>query len=174
MGTIEFTRNYNKHYEKLFAFAYKLTKDENKAKDLMQETAYKAYKNLERFKDGTNFKAWTSTILRNTFINDYRRAKKRNLNSKPIEDTIYKIDRKFHTTNEGISNIGSQEIKHAITTLKDKYRIPFLLFYNGYEYSEIADKMGIPLGTVKSRLFVARRQLKSALSNMNTAYAILN
>ncbi len=160
----EFVRNFDLLYDQLYRFAFKLTKDENRAKDLMQETAYMAFKNLSKFKPGTNFKAWISTILRNTFINGYRKAKVRKLASEPVDDIMYKVDKQHYTQNQGISNINLKEIERKIDELKSKYKVPFLLHYSGFEYSEIASNLNIPIGTVKSRLFTARKQLQSSIS----------
>ncbi|MEL6718379.1 MAG: RNA polymerase sigma factor [Bacteroidota bacterium] len=163
MNQVEFVENFNHLENKLFAFAYKLTKDQNKAKDLVQEAALKAYRNIEKFREGTNFKAWISTILRNTFINNYRRAKVRNITSEPVDTVLYKVEERFHTKNEGTTNIQLKELHSMIDELKPKYRIPFLMHYKGYEYAEIAAEMNIPVGTVKSRLFVARKQLRKTV-----------
>lgn len=163
MNNIDFVNHFNKLENKLFAFAYKLTKDESKAKDLVQEAAFKAYKNLSKFKEGTNFKAWISTILRNTFINNYRRAKVRNLSSEPVDEVIYKVDDQYYTSNKGTVNVEMKELHTIIQDLKPKYRIPFVMQYKGFEYAEIAEQMDIPIGTVKSRLFVARKQLQKAV-----------
>lgn len=163
MNTTEFTQNYTLVYDKMYAFAFKLTRDENKAKDLVQEAAYKAYKNIKSFRRGTNFKAWLSTILRNTFINDYRRKKVRNITSEPVEDVMYKVEERFNTENKATSNLQMEELNSLFDVLSDKYRTPFLMFYKGFEYQEIADEMNIPIGTVKSRLFVARRKLRTAV-----------
>lgn len=169
MNQSKFVAKFNQLENKLFAFAYKLTKDENKAKDLVQEAALKAYRNIDKFREGTNFKAWISTILRNTFINNYRRAKVRNITSEPVDDILYKVEEKFYTYNEGTVSIQMKELYSMIDQLKPKYKRPFLMHYKGYEYSEIAAEMDIPLGTVKSRLFVARQQLRKTVRR---SYAI--
>ncbi|MEM9886002.1 MAG: RNA polymerase sigma factor [Bacteroidota bacterium] len=163
MNQVSFVAKFNQLENKLFAFAYKLTKDESKAKDLVQEAAFKAYRNLDKFKEGTNFKAWISTILRNTFINNYRKAKVRNMTSEPVDEILYKVEEKFYTYNRGSSNVQLNELYSMIDELKPKYKTPFLMHYKGYEYSEIAAKMEIPIGTVKSRLFVARKQLRKTV-----------
>lgn len=163
MNQSDFVIKFSELENKLFAFACKLTKDESKAKDLVQESAFKAFKNISRFKEGTNFKAWISTILRNTFINDYRRAKTRNLVSEPVDTILYKVDQRFHTENEGKINMSVKELHAMIDRLKPKYKVPFLLQYKGYGYAEIAEELDIPVGTVKSRLFVARRKLRKTV-----------
>jgi RNA polymerase sigma-70 factor (ECF subfamily) len=169
MDSVDFVNKFNALESKLYAFAYKLTKDDSKAKDLVQEAAFKAYKNLARFKPGTNFKAWISTILRNTFINNYRRKKVRNITSEPVSTIMHKVDSEHYTDNEGVVNVETQELYSIIQDLKPKYRQPFIMQYKGYEYSEIAEKMDIPVGTVKSRLFVARKKLQAAV---RSRYAI--
>ncbi|MEM1324384.1 MAG: RNA polymerase sigma factor [Bacteroidota bacterium] len=169
MNSVDFVDNFNALESKLYAFAFKLTKDESRAKDLVQEAAFKAYKNLARFKPGTNFKAWISTILRNTFINNYRRKKVRNITSEPVSVIMHKVDSEQYTDNEGTVNVETQELHSIIQDLKPKYRKPFIMQYRGYEYSEIAEAMDIPVGTVKSRLFVARKKLQAAV---RSRYAI--
>jgi RNA polymerase sigma factor (sigma-70 family) len=168
MNSAEFSHNFNQIQHKLFLFAVKLTRDENRAKDLVQETAFKAFKNLSRFKPGTNFKAWLSTILRNTFINDYRKKKRRNLHEESVDDIIYRVDQSQYTYNEGTVNLEVSKIKSFIRQLKPKYEVPFMMFYRGYGYAEIADHLDIPLGTVKSRIFSARNQLKTSIGSAYT------
>ncbi|MEM1219756.1 MAG: RNA polymerase sigma factor [Bacteroidota bacterium] len=159
----EFNSTYKQYQEKLIHFAYRLTKNQIDAEDLLQDTALKAYRNRERFKKGTNFLGWMRVIMRNTFINKFRAKKHR---PKTIEkfDTllnIYADDRPVF--NHGISTLRLEEIQAAMEEVPDKFTEPFLLHYQGYKYHEIADHFGEPLGTVKSRIFHARKKLKERL-----------
>jgi RNA polymerase sigma factor (sigma-70 family) len=149
--------------ESLTRLASRLTADKDEAKDLVQETFYKSLKHCDKYVDEANFKAWTSTILKNTFINNYR---------KNILQAIYRDQNKellfYNRTNHtGYDNPDSAysvlEIIQHIGQLKDKFRIPFEMHLNGYKYTEIADELAINIGTVKSRIFMARRQLKEKL-----------
>ena len=165
MLAAEFNTTYQKHQEKLIQFAYRLTKNQFDAEDLLQDTALKAYRNRERFKKGTNFLGWMRVIMRNTFINKFRAKKHR---PKTIEkfDTLLKIyadDRPVF--NNGISTLRLEEIQTAMQEVPRKFIEPFLLHYQGYKYHEIAAHYGEPLGTVKSRIFHARRKLKQVLQS---------
>lgn len=149
----------------LFAFAMKLTKNREDAKDLYQETAFRAFNHKDRYTMGTNFKAWVTTIMRNTFINNYRKKKTRNKVEAPIEDLLYAIENKA-VNGTAESNILTTELTRIIDELKDGYKIPFTMFLRGYQYNEIAEHMDLPMGTVKSRIFFARKQLKATITDL--------
>ncbi|MFZ1751376.1 MAG: RNA polymerase sigma factor [Saprospiraceae bacterium] len=163
MSTIEFNQNLNFLTESLNAFAYSLTKNSEDAKDLYQETAFRAINNSEKFRPETNFKAWTFTIMKNIFINNYRKKVK----AKTILDSTdnnYFIDSTPNdVTNDGNRNILMDELQTMITSLDDTIRIPFVMHHEGYKYNEIAEMYGLPLGTVKSRIFFARKALKEMI-----------
>lgn len=163
MSALEFNIFFNKLHDLLFAFAMKLTRNREDAKDLMQETAMLAYANLHRFEPGTHFKSWVSTIMRNSFINNYRKMKTRNNVEQPIDDLYYKVADKT-VTNQASSNMMQDELSGIVNSLSNEYKVPFLLFYQGYHYDEIADHMNLPIGTVKSRIFYARKQLRHIIS----------
>lgn len=163
MSALEFHASFHKLHDLLFAFAMKLTRNKEDAKDLMQETAMLAYANIHRFEPGTHFKSWVSTIMRNSFINNYRKMKTRNKVEKPIEDFLYAVENKA-VRNQGHSQIMQKELTAILDGLSDDYRVPFLMFFQGYHYDEIATHMNLPIGTVKSRIFYARKQLKDMIS----------
>jgi len=144
----------------LFTFAIRLTKNQEDAKDLIQETALRAYKHRDKFKVGTNFKSWCAAIMRNTFINQYRKNKRRRHINQPIENFLFRLEHQNTVINQGEMNIQLEEYQDAIIELNSIYRIPFLMFYQGFEYKEIAQHMNLPIGTVKSRIFFARKKLK--------------
>lgn len=159
MTTTEFQEKYFKVYQPLYGFAMRLTRNTDDARDLMQATALRAFDNIQRFRQGTNFKAWISTILRNQFINTYRKKRTRNKVEAPVEDFMYAVKNET-THNKAHSNIMMGELMTMIDELSDTYSVPFMMFVHGYHYNEIADKLDVPIGTVKSRLFFARKQLK--------------
>lgn len=144
--------------------AVSLTHDTEEAKDLIQETLYRAMANREKYQEGTNIKAWLYTIMRNIFINNYRRRKKfsKVTSDAPQDYFMYQTDKVAH--NDGVMNAGLREIKGAINKLPDIFRLSFELHYLGYKYQEIADTLKEPLGTIKSRIHFARKMLSSKLS----------
>ena len=161
MKPASFDLEYAQVSDFLDRFAVKLTQDTSAAKDLVQETVYRAFSNCERFEPGTNFKAWISTIMRNTFISAYRKRKR----APQQVASLTAVDeyRQARTLNEGPSNLTLRELQARLAELDDLYARPFSLYYSGYRYEEIAQLMELPLGTVKSRIFTARKQLKQAL-----------
>ncbi|MFT4761836.1 MAG: RNA polymerase sigma factor (sigma-70 family) [Paraglaciecola sp.] len=163
MTAIEFNNRFEELRPMMFAFAIKLTRNTEDANDLMQETSFRAFRSLEQFKDGTHFKSWISTILRNNFINEYRKRRTRNKVEAPINEVMNKLV----SMETGISNPQSSvlmgELKNMISTLADGYRIPFLMHYEGYAYDEIATELDLKMGTVKSRIFYARKKIKSQI-----------
>ncbi|MFK8162122.1 MAG: RNA polymerase sigma factor [Lewinella sp.] len=153
----------------LFAFALRLTRSRQDAEDLMQETAIKAYKYRNNFAEGTNFKSWISTIMRNTFINHYRKAKTRRHLNHTADEVTKNIEVKNVVANSGEQNLRMQEMQRMLKSIGELYSIPFLMFYKGYEYQEIAAQLQIPIGTVKSRIFSARVKMKQLLGKRNAA-----
>ncbi len=162
MNAVEFSAKFSELNDLMFGFAMRLTKNREDAKDLMQETAMRAYANVGSFRSGTNFKAWVSTIMRNSFINRYRKRKTRNEVEQPIEEMQYALrDKTVNSTAH--SNIMKEEILGMVGELSNTYRIPFLMQFRGFEYKEIAEHLEIPIGTVKSRIFYARRELRNKI-----------
>ncbi len=144
--------------------AASLTHDTEEAKDLIQETLYRAMANQSKYQSGTNIKAWLYTIMRNIFINNYRRKKKftKVTTEAPQDYFLFQTDRVAQ--NDGLINAGLREIKGAINRLPDIFRLSFELHYLGYKYQEIADALQEPLGTIKSRIHFARKMLVSKLT----------
>ncbi len=166
MSHIEFTKGFSQFQAPLYAFAFRLTKDEEDAHDLLQETAYKAFKYKDMYQPRTNLRAWLMTIMRNTFINNYRQKKRRQvLNDTTSNDFLIDSGR-LTVRNSGESDITAEEITQLIDSLEDWLKVPFLMYLQGYKYDEIAEAMDIPLGTVKSRIFFARKKLQSAIQEM--------
>ena len=163
MSTIEFNQSFNKLTPILNAFAYNLTQNVEDARDLYQETAFRAMANRDKFRTGTNHKAWLFTIMKNIFINNYRKKVKKNVIIDGTDNLFYINSGKQTIYNRGEGEVLIKELKEMIARLEDVIRIPFEMHYQGYKYQEIADKFSLPLGTVKSRIFFARRELKAKI-----------
>ena len=160
MTVQEFNNKFNKLDTLLHNFAYNLTKNGEDAKDLYQETAFRALTNRDKFRIGTNFKAWSFTIMKNIFINNYRK-KARSKTIIDSTDNMFYINSGSNAVDNGAeSNIMMEELSKMIGGLDEIIRIPFLMHYKGFKYQEIADELALPLGTVKSRIFFARKELK--------------
>jgi RNA polymerase sigma factor (sigma-70 family) len=164
MSTTEFNSLLLNNAEFLKPFAINLTRDNEAANDLYQDTLYKALANQEKYSVGTNIKAWLFTIMRNIFINNYRRKAKQ----KTIFDSTpndYLINQQQATvSNVAESDMRIKEINTAIGQLPEIFKTPFLLYFDGYKYNEIADVLHEPLGTIKSRIHFARKLLKEQIS----------
>ncbi|HRF17567.1 MAG TPA: RNA polymerase sigma factor, partial [Chitinophagaceae bacterium] len=145
-------------------FAINLTRDTEAANDLYQETLYKALANQEKYNVGTNIKAWLFTIMRNIFINNYRRkAKQKAIFDNSANDFL--LNQKQATVgNAAEGSLRMKEIQEAIQQLPEIFKTPFLLYFDGYKYNEIAEALNEPLGTIKSRIHFARKLLKEQLS----------
>ncbi len=177
MSSIEFNTKLNGLSSMLHAFAYNLTKNVEDAKDLFQETAYRAIINKDKFRPGTNFKAWLFTIMKNIFINNYRKKVKANTLIDSTDNNYYINSGKNTVRNKAASNIMMDELHTIIDSIDESIRVPFLMYYEGFKYQEIADKLELPLGTVKSRIFFARKELKELIGEYYMAEgmtAVLN
>lgn len=164
MTTTTFNAEVNKIESLLVGFAMKLTRNKENAKDLMQETLMRSFANRTSFREGTNFKAWVTTIMYNAYINHYRRAKTKNAVIKPIEDLSF-LPGNVSTEMNGEKIILLKELRGMINNLSDTYRVPFKMYTEGYRYNEIAEKMDLPMGTVKSRIFYARKKLSGMVKS---------
>lgn len=160
MSTLEFNKQVEQSSQLLYSFAYNLTKNIEDAKDLIQETAYRALLNRDKFGMDTNLKAWLYTIMKNIFINNYRREAKRQTVTDETENQFYINTLAKTTINDGEVSLGLMEIEKAMSDIDESIRIPFLMYFKGYKYNEIAAHLEIPLGTVKSRIFFARKELQ--------------
>ena len=141
----------------LTRYAFSLTSNMEDAKDLVQETYFKALNNQDKFDEQTNIKAWMYTIMKNTFINDYRRrVKKQAIFNKDVQEFVL-ISRPAETSPE--SDFTFRELTSMVNSLEPEFRIPFQMHDSGYKYQEIADELGLHLGTVKSRIHFTRQKL---------------
>ncbi len=164
MATAEFNQMLMQNADFLKPFAVTLTKDQESAKDLLQETMYRALANQEKYSVGTNIKAWLYTIMRNIFINNYRRKSKQNTIFDHSSNDYLLDHQQSAIANSAESNLKVKEIQAAIHALPEIFRHPFMLYFEGYKYHEIADMLHEPLGTIKSRIHFARRLLKEQIS----------
>ena len=165
MRTANFAQDLLSVQTELLNFAYKLTADREEANDLLQETSLKALDNEEKYPAETNFKGWVYTIMRNIFINNYRKAL-RDQTYVDQTDNQYYLNQNFDI--EGDSTEGSydlKEMRRIVNALPKEYRIPFSMYVSGFKYREIADKLGLPLGTVKSRIYFTRQKLQEELKD---------
>jgi len=163
MSTVEFNQMLVNNAEFLKPFAITLTRDAEAAKDLFQETLFRALANKDKYSVGTNIKAWLYTIMRNIFINNYRRKVKQNtiFDSTPNDFLINQTQ--SVVANNAESNLRLKDIQEAIHNLPQIFRNPFLLYFDGFKYHEIADMLSEPLGTIKSRIHFARKLLKTQI-----------
>ena len=147
----------------LLNFAYTLTSNREDAYDLLQDTTLKALDNEDKYVENTNFKGRVFTIMRNLFINNYRRQA-RSAVFVDSSDDLYILN---FSQESGIESpegsVAAHEIISILSTFSDDLRVPFSMFLSGYKYSEIAQTVGLPLGTIKSRIFMARRKLRDSL-----------
>jgi RNA polymerase sigma factor (sigma-70 family) len=164
MSSIEFNQIVINNAEYLKPFAVTLTRDNETAKDLLQETMFRALANKDKYNVGTNIKAWLYTIMRNIFINDYRRRAKQNtILDNSINDFLLNSNQ-LSIANAAETNLKVKEIYKAVHQLPDIFRNPFQLYFDGYKYNEIAAILKEPLGTIKSRIHFARKLLKEQLT----------
>jgi len=163
MSSIEFNQLLVSNAEFLKPFAITLTRDSEAAQDLYQETLYRALANKDKYNVGTNIKAWLYTIMRNIFINNYRRKAKQNtvFDSTPNEFLLNQGQAVIANTAESVLKL--KDIQKAIHHLPEIFRNPFLLYFDGYKYHEIAAMLSEPLGTIKSRIHFARKLLKAQI-----------
>ena len=149
---------------KLKPYAINLTKNIDEADDLLQETMYRALANKEKYKVGTNLKAWLFTIMRNIFINAYRRKAKHHTIIDTTDNLYYLNNSSTTIHNDAEGDFVLRDTQNAIDRLSDDYKVPFLMYFEGFKYQEIAQDLELPLGTVKSRIFFARKELKKRLN----------
>ena len=142
-------------------FALSLTTDRDNAKDLVQDTFLKAITHRDKFTEYTNLEAWVYTIMKNTFINNYRRSVRENSS----RDLYYfdPFQDKGNISPESAYN--EAEINKAIDSMREEFRVPFRMHINGFKYQEIADELELKIGTVKSRIFFSRRKLMRMLKD---------
>lgn len=150
---------------KLFTFAMMLTKNRENANDLVQDTTLKALDSEAKFQEGTNLKGWVFTIMRNLFINEYRRSA---YAATVIDttDSLYHLNLYQESGLEAPEgSLATVEITAEITHLDSDLRDPFVMHIKGYKYEEICRKLELPMGTVKNRIFMARKRLQARFAD---------
>jgi len=167
MATLKFTNDLQSHEKHLYAFAFNLTKDKEEAKDLYQETSFRALKNWEKFREGTNLKAWLFTIMRNMFITNYRQKVRTSVIIDSTPNLHFINLSNTEIVNQGESRMIMEELTMVLNKLEEKLRVPFVMHYEGYKYEEISEHLNKPVGTIKSRIFFARKRLKEMLEKNN-------
>ncbi len=164
MTALEFNYQLGSITKVLRPFAMKLTRDYENANDLLQDTLIKAFINKDKFESGTNLKAWLYTIMKNTFITNYQKMVKKNTFI-DTTDNLHFVNSSENSVNAVNSEFALDDINKAIQSLDSCYQSCFMMYFNGYKYHEIADKLEIPLGTVKNRIHIARKELQHNLNS---------
>ena len=164
MSSVEFNQVLLRNADYLKPFAITLTRDAETAKDLLQETLYRALANKEKYNVGTNIKAWLYTIMRNIFINDYRRKAKQHTIFDTTTNDFLLDHNQAAIANAAETGLRLKDIQAAVYQLPEIFRNPFMLYFEGYKYHEIAVLLTEPLGTIKSRIHFARKLLKEQIT----------
>ena len=159
-----FRRNLINLQSNLMNFAYQLTSDREAAADLLQDTTLKALDNEEKFTSDANFKGWVMTIMRNLFINNDRKTVRQATIVDTTEDLYHLNTAQESALESPDGSLTVKEINAILATFDEEFRVPFNMHVAGYKYSEIAEELNLPVGTVKSRIFFARKRLRAALS----------
>ncbi len=169
---MDISNKINNEQRALSSYALQLTKNTEDANDLVQETMLKALTYQTKFKEGTNLKGWLYTIMRNSFINNYRRLIRRNTFIDTTDNTYFLDSASYVTENMGENKFLAKDLQNAIVTLPEDLRITFELNMEGFKYHEIAEELDIPIGTVKTRIFVAKRRLRKQLKSYAGHYGL--
>jgi len=163
MTAIEFNHKMLSLKDNLKYFAFSLTSNHEDANDLIQDTYVKAITHKDKFDPATNLKAWTYTIMKNTFINNYRKETKVNTIIDNTRDLYFLNNSNRSDMVSPDSKYNHGELEKVVNNLQDEHRIPFQMHFEGYKYKEIADQLGLSIGTVKSRIFFGRKKLMEKL-----------
>ncbi|MFZ4860582.1 RNA polymerase sigma factor [Sphingobacterium sp. Mn56C] len=167
MNKFEFNNLIVRHSDSLKSYARNFTKDTEDANDLVQDTLLKAVTYFGSFREGTNLKGWLYTIMKNTFINNYRRITKSNSFITKEEDISNANLVGSATRNLGENKFIREDINSALDNLSLEYYTPFTMYFEGYKYHEISTYLNIPIGTVKTRIHIARKAMKKSLAIYN-------
>jgi RNA polymerase sigma-70 factor (ECF subfamily) len=163
MTAIEFTHQIAELRTVLHGFTRRFTMDREESRDLVQDTMLKALIYRDRFRENNNLKGWLFTIMRNTFINNYRRNRKKIKLTDQSKDVLFLNTEEDHTFNKPHESMEFKEIWNNVNNLRGELLTPFKLYTSGYKYHEIAKQLGIPIGTVKNRIFHARKEIQKNL-----------
>lgn len=174
MTAVEFKKVVQKEGSSLRHYAYQLTRNVEDTNDLVQDTMLKALMYQDKFADGTNLKGWLYTIMKNTFINNYRRMVKRNTFIDQTDNDFYLDSFSNAVRNNGEDRFIMKDLEKAIESLPQNLKKPFTMNFKGFKYHEISEILRIPIGTVKTRIFVARRILREQLHVYGHMYGLEN
>ena len=173
MTTMNFGTEIMQYERILRPIAFNLTRSREATEDLVQDTFYRALSNADKFAEGTNIKAWLFTIMRNIFINNYRKNQKRNTVTDTSDNQYLLNSTKSVERNGSERSFLAQDIDKAMAGVSKDFTEPFMMYHTGFKYQEIAEKLELPLGTVKSRIFFARKELQEKLKDMGVEVSAL-
>lgn len=148
--------------QELKRLTYRFTRNQEEAEDLVQETMLKALTYRSKFREDTNLRGWLYTIMRNTFINNYRKNHGRMVSQDTTTSLMLAED--YHTFNRPGESLEFKEVWKNVITIREEFLVPFKMYLTGYKYQEIAEHLQIPIGTVKNRIFQARKEVQKKLS----------
>jgi len=163
MKTLEFTHEIAGLRSTLQTFTRRFTHDRDESLDLVQDTILKALTYRDKFRDNTNLKGWLFTIMRNTFINNYRKNQRTKTSHDTTKDLYFLNVEEEHTFNRPQESMEFREIWNNVNHLREELLTPFKMHTTGYKYHEIAAHLNIPIGTVKNRIFHARKEIQKRL-----------
>lgn len=169
MTAIEFNYQLTGLKNHLERFATSLTLNVDDADDLVQETFLKAISYRDKYRDDTNLKAWTFTIMKNTFINNYKKNKRTTSKNDSIDKIILREPKPLIEEYAPDIDMSTKEIEKTIHNLEDEYKVPLIMYIDGFKYKEIAEKLDLNIGTVKSRIFLSRKKLMELLKEYSTS-----
>lgn len=164
MKTVDITQEIISLRPTLRVFTYRFTRDKEESHDLVQDTLLKALMNIDKFREQTNLKGWLFTIMRNTFINNYRKNQRLKTSKDDTKEQYYLNIEDTHTFTSPESKFEYYDIWKNVNEIKDEFLVPFKMHASGYKYNEIADHLNIPIGTVKNRIFHARKEIQKKLT----------
>lgn len=167
MTTTEFSLQIAKLRPTLRSFTYRFTSNSDDSQDLVQDTILKALTYSDKFQDNTNLKGWLFTIMRNTYINKYRKAQREKTSHDDTKELHFLNVEDEHTFNRPEGSVEFKEVWRNMNSIKDDLLIPFKMHASGYKYHEIAKHLKLPIGTVKNRIFHARKEIQKKLVGYN-------
>lgn len=163
MTQADFTAEIARLRPTLKSFTHRFTFDREESQDLIQDTLLRALTYRDKFRKDTNLKGWLFTIMRNTYINNYRKAQREKTSHDNSKELYYLNVEDEHTFNRPQESVEFKEIWKNVNSIKEDLLVPFKMHTTGYKYEEIADHLGIPIGTVKNRIFHARKEIQKKL-----------
>jgi RNA polymerase sigma-70 factor (ECF subfamily) len=164
MSTIELTQQISGLHPALRAFTRRFTSDRDESLDLVQDTILKALTYKDKFRENTNLKGWLFTIMRNVFINNYRKNQRARTSRDNTKDLYFLNVEDTYTFNKPAASFEYDDICNHVNSLRDELLIPFKMHTAGYKYHEIAEQQNLPVGTVKNRIFHARKEIQKKLT----------